>query len=333
MISIIILNWNGRDDTVECLSSLQKIDQDVVNIIVVDNGSVDDSIEAITSEFPYVHLIKTGENLGYAGGNNVGIRYALDSGAEYILILNNDTYLDRNTIARLLEYDRSTESHCVIGPVIFYSQPRSTVWFGGAVWNTEKLTFDFPLQDERGELLPVEPYRTDYVCGAAMFFHRSITETIGLLDERFFLVWEESDWCLRARRAGIKCMIVPSSRIWHKVGASFGTESSPLREYYSYRNRLLWAEKNLDLFDRFKIILHAARPFIPRLSIGLNKKDPLLKRLFWAFSDMKKNWSSIFLKTKRQAVLDYIFRRFGNCPDVIYDYQKAWMMAQAHDEN
>ncbi|WP_022948507.1 glycosyltransferase family 2 protein [Methylohalobius crimeensis] len=244
-VSIIILNWNGRDDTLACLDSVFKIDYPNFDVVVVDNGSTDDSVPAIRKAFPQAHLIETGKNLGYAGGNNVGIQYALNNKADYIFVLNNDTTVAPDVLTHLVQAAEKHPEAAVLGPVIYEMERPETIWTAGEAFG-EGFTCVHLRQGESETVLNKDDGRTvDWVTGAAFFTRSSALRDIGLFDERYFLVYEESDWCFRARRAGYSCLIVPQASVWHKVGSAFGSESSPLRTYFSTRNRLLFAEQNL----------------------------------------------------------------------------------------
>ncbi len=335
-VQIVILNWNGKEDTIQCLDSLKSLSYPRYGITVVDNGSTDGSVEMIlesANDIENFNLIETGENLGFAGGNNVGVKTALENDADYVLILNNDTIVEESLLEKLVNRSVDEKDNVILGPSILLSSDSNRLWFAGANWNNNRLGFDFPLQDEPVEHLPEAPILSDYVCGAAMFFHHSIPERVGLMDDRFFLVWEESDWCFQMRKLGIRSLIVPEARIWHKVGASFGSESSPLRAYYSFRNRLLWAEKNLDRLSRLEIIFRSLRPFFPRLSIPSDHNTHLLKRLLWSLSGWYNTRNSLFLKTKRKAFIDYLFRNFGECPKQVVDYHSEWIQSNGPEIN
>ena len=314
-IFIVILNWNGKSDTLVCIDSLQSLQYSQYKIIIVDNGSTDDSVHEIKANFKNIILIETGQNLGYAEGNNVGIRYALEHDADYILLLNNDTTVAPDLLDQLVNAAQKDPDAGVFGATLLYMDKPDTVWFAGAQWNTQTLTFDYPYQDQP---LPDNlSSATDYACGAALFFRAEVARSIGLLDARFFLVWEESDWCLRATRAGYGCKLVPSAYVWHKVGASFDGECSPLRQYFSYRNRLLWAEKNLSFKDLLRLIKNSFGAFCPKFTISQSEKAPLIKRLLWSILGWKANWSSPILRAKRRGIMDYFLRHFGDCPEYI----------------
>lgn len=317
LISIIILNWNGIIDTLFCLQSLEYLTYVNFNVIVVDNGSTDDSIQKLNEYNPNysLTLITTGYNLGFAEGNNVGIRHALELNPDFIFLLNNDTKVRPNILEELIKSSYNNATSAIFGALIFYMDNPQIIWFSGAQWNKSNLAFEYPYQNQ--EILHNFEYKTEYACGAALFFRANLVEKIGLFDERFFLVYEESDWCLRAVKAGYKCTLVPTAHVWHKVGASFDGESSPLRQYFSFRNRLLWAEKNLTFGNWLNLLLKSFIIFFPTLHVPNISNGQFLKHLYWSILSYKKNWQDPSLIAKRQGLVDYICRSFGNCPEKI----------------
>jgi GT2 family glycosyltransferase len=330
-VFIIILNWNGKVDTLACLNSLKKSTYFNQEIVVIDNGSSDDSVEQIKLLYPSVTMLETGKNLGYAEGNNVGIRFALEHHADYVLLLNNDTTVAIDLLDQLVNAAQQNLDTGVFGATLLYMDQPDTVWFAGAQWNAQSLSFDYPYQDQT---VPENlSSATDYACGAALFFRTEVARSIGLLDARFFLVCEESDWCLRATRAGFGCKLVPSAYVWHKVGASFDGESSPLRQYFSFRNRLLWAEKNLSLTDLLYLIKDSFNPFCPQFTISKSENAPFIKRLVWAIIGCKINWFSPILRAKRRGIMDYFFRNFGDCPESIRALNKTYNKEQIKNKS
>ncbi|MDO8845975.1 glycosyltransferase family 2 protein [Methylicorpusculum sp.] len=330
LIYLVILNWNGKEDTLACLNSLKKLNYINYEVIVVDNGSTDGSEDVFRAYYPDLKVIQTGQNLGYAEGNNVGIRYALEKNAEYILLLNNDTIVDSDLLNELELAADNNPNVGVFGATLLYMDNPKIIWFAGAKWNPQTLTFDYPYQDQK---IPENLYtKTDYACGAALFFRSEVAKSIGLLDARFFLVWEESDWCLRAKRVGYGCQQVPAAYVWHKVGVSFDGEDSPLREYFDFRNRLLWAEKNIPLNDFFRLIISSIFSLFPHFSIYSSEKTPFLKSLAWAVVDFKTNWFNPNLRAKRRGIMDYFFRQFGDCPDSIRMLNKTYKVT-THKNN
>lgn len=184
-ISVIILNWNGCQDTLECLASLRRVDYPNFTTVVVDNGSTDGSLDSITREFPDVVLLPTGTNLGYAGGNNAGIRWALDQGTDYILLLNNDTVVAADLLWTFRLAVAQVPPGSVLGAKIyFYDQP-DTLWFAGGRWDPNYSQFEhigYGLKDSCPSTAFVE---VDYITGCALFTAATTFRTVGLLDERF----------------------------------------------------------------------------------------------------------------------------------------------------
>jgi GT2 family glycosyltransferase len=334
LIHIVVLNWNGANDTLECLSSLESLTYPNFNVIVVDNGSSDDSLGKLSSysaPYPLV-LLETRQNLGYAGGNNVGIRHALERGANFVLLLNNDTTVAPDLLEQLISAaQRSPEAGVFSARVMYFDNPE-LVWFDGARWNESALGLEWPGQGTREAELGTIDRDTDYACGAALFFRAEVARKIGLLDEMFFLVWEEVDWCFRARKAGWRNRVVAAAKVWHKIGVSFGSESSPLRTYFSIRNQLLWFSRHASLSARIRLWANNLRRLIPKFYISADLNVSFAKRFVWAIQDYGQAWlgrgSRLEYMATRRAIMDYMRGRFGDCPDEVRVWSKTWAAQQ-----
>lgn len=239
-VTAIVVNWNGLEDTIACLASLAEVDYPSLEVVVVDNGSTDGSPALLRQRFPRLALLETGENLGYAGGNNVGVRYVLERGADYVLLLNNDTEVAPGFLRRLVEVAEADPRVGVVGPTIYYYDRPDVVWSaGGAIdWRRGRAWMMGLDERDRGQF-GTAPREVNFVTGCAMMVRRETVERAGPLDERFFLYYEEVEWCVRIRRAGFRVLHVPLARIWHKVPPD-GREDSPTVHYYMTRNRLLF---------------------------------------------------------------------------------------------
>lgn len=325
-VAIIVLNWNGKEDTLECLESISKIDYQNFDIVVVDNGSSDDSVDVIQKKFPEANVLEAGENLGYAGGNNFGIRYAIKNGAEYILLLNNDVIVDSQLLKSFIKAEHRVSTRGIFSAKIYYySQPKK-IWYAGA--RRIERTANF-MHIGQGTIDTGKDFcalvETDYACGCAFFVHVGVLNKIGLFDEKFFLTYEEADLCYRARRAGIKSYVVPEAIVWHKVSISFGGEESAIFRYYITRNKLLWAEKNLAIFNRLLVYKLALKEFltliIPPFRVNFAKDTSLIKRISWSLLEYKnsfiKNYNDPLRKAKIRGLSDYLLRRFGNCSESV----------------
>lgn len=239
-VAIIVLNWNGRDDTLACLSSLFALDYSSRIVIVIDNGSSDGSAHAIRAQYPEVCLIENQKNLGFVEGNNVGIKRAKRYGADYAFLLNNDTIVAPETLDRLVEVVERYPNAGALGPTIYYFDQPEIIWSaGGAIdWNrgsTQMLGLDELEQGQFG----ADPRKVDFVTGCAMLIRMSTFDRVGELDSRFFAYYEETEWCVRAARAGYEILHVPTAKVWHKISPSEQVKS-PVVHYYMTRNRLLF---------------------------------------------------------------------------------------------
>lgn len=323
-IYVVILNWNGRDDTLACLASVAKIAYPNFRVIVVDNGSADDSVSVIRAAFPEVDLIETGRNLGFAGGNNVGIKHALEHGADYVLLLNNDTEVDPGILdAFVSAAKRFPDAGVFSGKIYFHAEP-NRIWYAGAQWNPKAARFmlvgEGLLDDGTTYSTACE---TGYACGCAFFLPAGRVREIGLLDEDFFLYFEETDWCFRAKEAGYPSIFVPGAKLWHKVSGSFGGEGSPLALYFITRNRLLWARRHANLTQRLRVHAGAVRSLFRQFVFplaGTQIHGPFTPKAWWwsvrgAFRDPRN--VAFFL-----GVRDFWLRRFGDCPAVVRQFAK-----------
>ncbi len=334
LVWIVVLNWNGLADTLACLESLRRLHYSNRRILVVDNASTDGSVAALrhTAVSRELELIESDKNLGYAGGNNLGIRYALEHGADFVLVLNNDATVDPALLDELIAAAARYPDAGCFGPWIYYMNDPDRLWFTRSEWDPSVSAFSAPDKGCLASEVSREAARSDYVCGAALFFRAGVARRIGLFDERFFLVYEDSDWCFRARRAGFECVAVPSARVWHKVGTSFTSEASPLRTYFSTRNKLLWAEKNLSRGAWWRILRGALRRVCPVPTIDRAAAGSLPKALLWSASGYRREWarkrSDPQESAHRRAVFDYALRRFGDCPPTIRPLTDAWAAAR-----
>ena len=330
-IVVVILNWNGRDDTLECLESVEKIDYPNFGVIVVDNGSCDDSVAAIHAAFPRVEVIETGANLGFSGGNNAGIKRALELGADYVLLLNNDTEVDERLLRAFVSAAERFPNAAAFSAKIYFFHDRYRIWHAGTRWDSDTCRFVHigeGLQDDHdGDVIACE---TDYACGCAFFVAAARLQKIGLLDDAFFLYFEETDWCYRARRAGYASVFVPEAKLWHKVAVSFGGDGSPLAIYFVTRNRLLWAARHARFWSRPRIYANAIRSLMQQFLVplfGTLTRAPLTTKGWW--------WSArdIFRDPGNRAqflgVRDFFLGRVGNCPDEVRELAKEWSANRA----
>jgi GT2 family glycosyltransferase len=244
-IWIVVVNYNGLDDTCKCLHSLRQMSYGRFTTVVVDNASAEDPLPALRDEFPECCLVRNRENQGWAGGNNTGIRRALDNGAEQVVLLNNDTTVAPQLIERLRKAAAAHPRFGVIGPVIRFMDEPDLVMTDGCSFNdAESPGF---LQRRPVPLAAADPpavTEVDIVNGCCMMVAAAVFRRVGLIDERFFLVHEESDLCLRARRAGFACGVIGEALVRHKGSSAFKRTGKKLQRYYDARNLLLLLRKH-----------------------------------------------------------------------------------------
>jgi GT2 family glycosyltransferase len=242
-VFLIILNWNGWRDTVECLASCQQLTWPNFKILVVDNGSSDDSEAQLRERFPDLDILQTGSNLGFAGGNNVGIRYALEQGAEYIWLLNNDTTVDPNALSALVDaLAQNAGAGMAVSKITYFTDPER-LWFAGGEWAPSQHLALHRGLDERDAGQYDIAGETDFATGCSLLFRASLVAAAGYLAEEYFLYWEDVDWSVRAKKRGWKILYVPGSRVRHKVSASVENNSA-IQTYYYFRGGLLFYRRH-----------------------------------------------------------------------------------------
>lgn len=217
---IIVVNWNQKQLTLECLESLRAVQG--CHVLVVDNGSADGSAAAVRAAFPHMEVLETGVNLLYAGGNNAGIERALAAGAEHIVLLNNDTIVDAAFIDHLRSRMNADPRCGIVGPKIYYADAPDRIWYAGGevsfwkgmLWHRGIREADQGQFDRAAE--------TGYVTGCCLMIRREAFDRAGLLDEQYRMYGEDVDLCMRVKRAGFSIWYEPAARVWHRISVSSG---------------------------------------------------------------------------------------------------------------
>lgn len=241
-IVTIVLNTNRRDDTLEALTSLRRSTYPNHQVIVLDNASTDGSVEAICEAFPEVELIRLGQNRGYAGNNNVGIQAALEQGADWVFLLNEDAVVAPDALEALVACAEARPDVGIAGPIVYHSSDPTRIQSAGGMLGSNWLPVHIGQNEpDRGQYAGQR--EVEWVSGCAILVRRQVIEQIGMLDEKFFYYWEETDWCMRARRAGWRILYLPQAKVWHK-GVQPDYRPSPNVTYYCTRNWFLLLNKH-----------------------------------------------------------------------------------------
>ena len=248
LVCILILNWNRPQETVECLESVATLRYPNLYTIVIDNGSHDGSVVEIRRQFPQIEIIENGVNLGYAAGNNAGISRAIEIGAEYVLVLNNDVTLASDAVDCAVSAATSLGSAAgVIGMAIYEAAVPKKIYCFGADEHQRFIT------QRSKESCESRTFPVHSVAGCAVLLSRRLVETIGGFYPDFFLMYEETDLCVRAADKGFSVVCAYEARAWHKVSQSFGGRGSPLAIFYCRRNKALYLERRLAECGALKI--------------------------------------------------------------------------------
>jgi len=289
-IVLLVLNYNGIKDSLECIESLKnlKTKKFTVSTVVVDNASTDGSQEKLR-KISGIKLLENKKNLGYSGGNNVGIKYAINSGADYVCILNNDVKVDKNLLVNFL---KSTNTDIVSPKIYFYPGQEfhksrykkqdigKVFWYAGGYIDWDNIIGSHRGVDEVDSGQFDSETLIGYATGACIFANVEVFKKVGLFDEKYFLYLEDMDFSIRAKKAGYKITYQPSAIVWHKNASSSGGSGSQLQDYYISRNRLLFAFKYAKIKTKLALLKQISNQY----------RDPV----------------------KRQALLDFLSLKFGN---------------------
>ena len=295
-VSIITLTWNSYEVTRDCLLTLKKLDYPNFEIIVVDNGSTDGSQEKLDRDFPEVRHLRNTSNLGFSGGNNVAIRDALARDTDYLLLLNNDTIVSPSFLRELVEVAEGDSRIGLLSPKIYYFEPPDKIWYAGGVRKPLRgLPKNLGLhQRDDGDNSATR--ETTFCTGCALLIKAAVVRQIGLLDEVFFLGFEDADWSVRASQAGFKGVYVPAAVIWHRDG--YATRKNlgwAGRDYHFIRNRILFARKHLKHRHWPSFTLSVIKHVAFRTIVDLSRAD--LRKVKALYQGI---WSGCYTKMPRE---------------------------------
>ncbi len=272
-IGIVLLNWNGKENTLSCLSSLRKLSTKgfSVKIVVVDNGSTDDSVKIISEKFSEAHIIENHNNLGFAKGCNVGTLFALKNDADFVVLLNNDTIVHSHLLVELFGTYDAYKNVGAVSPKIYFEKGfefhknrydkkdfGKVLWYAGGIMDWKNVIGRHRGVDEvdKGQFDVQE--ETDFASGCCMMLPRKVLQTVGLFDEKYFLYYEDSDLSMRIKKNGYKILYCPKAVLWHKNAGSSGS-GSDLQDYYITRNRLVFGFRFAPLRTKFSLFRESIR--------------------------------------------------------------------------
>ncbi len=284
-VCVIIITWNGREDTLACLETVYAQQEANLSAIVVDNGSEDGTAEAIAQRFPQTTLLKLPENIGAVRGYNVGFRKALEGSAPYLFLLNNDTLLAPDCIAQLVREAESALDIGLVMPKIYYAGEPQRIWSVGTRANPLNLEIVQLGQNELDEGQWQEAQDIDDAPFCAVLMKRKMMDEVGLPDEIFYFYYEDMDYCLRARRQGYRLRLEPAATMWHKVSRSSGGSDTPRERYWMARSSVLYFRKHARAWQ-WPIILFWRTASALRTSLRLLRKR--------RFDSLKAYWRGLW---------------------------------------
>lgn len=294
---IVTVNFNGLEDTRKCLRSLAQMTTPA-NVVVVDNASKIDPRPVLSAEFPDAVLVRNDVNAGWSGGNNTGIRLALERGARRVLLLNNDTTVAPDLVARLSSAAEAFPHFGIIGPIIRYMDEPDLTMTDGVVFNRPGYPGFFQRRPVPVQVAsPPIVEDVDIVNGCAMLIRAEVFRSVGLIDDRFFLIHEEADFCLRTQEAGFRCGVLAEPLVWHKGSSAFKQSGKRWQRYYDTRNIGLLLAK------------HTARPAAERR--GVSAYAHLLRYAYHRYCHEREDGQADAANAVLEGLVDAATRRFG----------------------
>lgn len=285
LVHIILVNYNGTEDTIVCINSIKLSSYMNIVIDVVDNDSEQDSLKKLKTQFAddeYVNLIFNSSNVGFAAANNIGIKYAKDDNAEVIVLLNNDTVIESETIANLVAVVSGEKRSVFTGKILYHSKP-DTIWYAGGLYDFYKgTTHHIGCNRLDSKKYDIER-NVGFASGCYLAFRTSDIDIIGLLPEEYFLYSEDVDYSLHIINAGYSILYIPQSRVYHKVSASVQKQSG-LANYYMQRNRLKVIKKYHHGLKKISAYCYTMLVFIKACAKGSTNIDSVLR----SFRDFRK---------------------------------------------
>jgi len=249
-VSIILLNYKGLKDTLECVESLEKLKYENYEIIIVDNHSEDGSYEALKDRLGNKQvLIEAPSNGGFAKGNNIGIEYATHNGADFVLLLNNDTLVEENFLSEMVSCYERHENVGIIGCKIMYNGQRDTIWYAGGEIDFKRYYGYHYGEGQKDSPSFNEEKEITFTTGCVMLIPKEVILKVGSLPEEYFMYYEDVDYCLKVQKASYKIFYCPGATVYHKVSASTGGDESPFAVRYNTRNRIIFMNKYKNLVN------------------------------------------------------------------------------------
>lgn len=285
-VAILIINWNGYALTKDCLESLKALDYGNFKTVLVDNGSIDGSGEKLKNEFPEIELLASPENLGFTGGNNLGLQWVLDHLFDYVLLLNNDTVVEPGFLDPLVSFLEQNPDYGAVQPKIMLEAERDKIWnAGGGYFKWLEMTWSVGIgKTDEGQF--DQEKDTPWITGCAMLIRSAIIRKAGLLDNRFFAYYEDVEWSFRIKKSGFKLRYLPQSKIFHVAGGSskkIKTKEGivpPIIHYYRTRNHLFLIRKHANpLSFVLSLLYQTAKNASFILYLGLNGRFQKVKAI------------------------------------------------------
>jgi GT2 family glycosyltransferase len=290
-VLVVILNWRQPALTIECVQTLQRSDYRPLDILVIDNGSEDDSVDQLRAALPEMPLLPLTENMGFARGCNIGLRWADKHHYTKVLLLNNDAFAAPDMVSELMKEMR--DDIALLSPKIFYDHQPDKIWFAGGTMHPQLLELRNRGKNKKDQPRWQETRDVDYLLGTALLVNMGAVREVGFFDERYFMYYEDLDWSLRLRQAGLRLRVVPAAHLFHRVSVSTGGQGSPMQLFYQARSSVLFFYKFARMGSPLLIFFFRLGSMIKRCFFLLWRRDfhglrAYLRGIYYGWKDKEK---------------------------------------------
>lgn len=323
-VVISILTWNGYIDTMACLESIYEMNYENYEVVVIDNGSSDNSFEIIRNKYPLAYIIQSKENLGYTGGNNIVMRYALEQRADYVWLLNNDTVVERNALLELIDYIEKRKNVGLVSSTIYYKSHPDRIQYAGSYIDLDTLDVIYPENNDIENRKIFEEGKNACLWGTALLIRTELIERIGYLNEKYFAYWEDTEYSIRSLKEGYRNAICVESKVYHNTEPPQNKPKTPHFYFYMTRNeymlksRLLKGPKLLRFYFRYLAnVLYQLSFFVS----SCGRQNVLIDAVVnGAWNGLKNNGGNMTSAHKAPRIFKSILTHIASMPPYLWSY-------------
>lgn len=323
-VVISILTWNGYIDTVACLESIYRMNYENYEVVVIDNGSSDNSFDMIRNRYPLARIIQSKENMGYTGGNNIVMRYALEQRADYVWLLNNDTVVDRNALLELVNYIEERKNVGLVSSIIYYKSHPDRIQYAGSYIDLDTLDVIYPENNDIEHRKLFDVCKNVCVWGTALLIRTELIERVGYLDEKYFAYWEDTEYSIRSLKKGYRNAICYDSIVYHNTEPPQNKPKTPHFYFYMTRNEYMLKSSLLKGLKLLKFNIRYLANVLYQLSFFVSsceRENVLIDAVVnGAWNGLKNNGGNMTCAQKAPQIVKSVLTQIASMPPYLWSY-------------